>query len=756
VLHVDATRGSDTGNCELTACKTLAYAIGQGRAVPDLVTVQAAAGTYSGDLSLGPADSGLTITGSGSGTSAATSTIITGVAGSPTIATATAGTASSLSLSHLRIVNPPTDGNPAIAAGQTDVGASDVAIDVQGPAGAITSAGETSISSGSIALDSAASGAGIVDSGRVTLTGTPITVGGDAGAVAGTGPISLSDSPVTLANATGSAPAISGAAAPVMLQRSSIDVRGTGAALVTTGGAASLSDLTVTLLNPSSTASALQLSGLGSSIADVVVGGAWSGPALTDTGSVDISDSSLTSGATSGSGSVVLQDGSASGLGNRVSVRRSTLRAGATGVPAVSATNVNVIADSSELLGGGSAVQFSVSGGVTRALTLVSSTVDAGGLGSRDGAPIQSLSATTDNTAGSLALVNAEGSILIEPPAATRAGTAASAIVNCTYTEVPATTQAATATLGSINCAAGSNGNTSTSSLGSIFASPGPPYSLNPPWNGVDSVPASAVSLPPPVSVSATDLLGNPRVLNGAGNCTSAVRDKGAVELTGHGGVVPEPLISGPATVYAHRAATFSGSAPNIRRGTPVSFTWVSSDHAAGAGAQFTHRFPGAGKFTLSLVAGGFPGCTGGSSSALTVHGADRISGLDLAPRLFAAASSGRTVTAANQLPGGTIVSYRGTEAAKTKFSVLLPRAGRRQGRACRPPSPANRSGRHCTRYATIGTFTHTDAAGLIAFRFTGRIRGHKLARRDYRLQATPSNPAGKGRSLSAKFTISG
>jgi hypothetical protein len=757
VLHVDAARGSDTGGCQLAPCRTLSYAISQAEAVPDLVTIQAAAGTYSGDLGLGAADSGLAIIGAGSGTSASTSTIITGVDGNPTIATTSAGTASSLSLSHLRIVNPPSDSSSVIAAGETDLGLSDVAIDVQGTAGAITSSGDTSVSSGSITLESAGSGAAIVDSGRVTLTGTPIAVAGNASAVSGTGPISLTDSPVTLTNAAAGAPAISAAAAPVALEHSSIDVKGTGAAVVTTGGAASLADLTISLENPLSTTSALQLSGLGSSISHVTLGGSWNGAALTDTGSLDIADSSLGSSPTSSSSIASLHDGSATGLGSRITIVRSTLRDATTAAPAVSASNVNVIADSSELLGGVQALDFSVSGGVTRALTLASSTVDAGGLGTRNAAPIQSLSASADNTAGSMALVNVEGSILVEPPAATRAGAAGAATVNCTYSEVPGSAQAASPTLGAINCGAGSNGNTSTSSLGAIFAKPGPPYALNPSWNGVDSVPSSSISLPAPLADSSTDMLGNPRVLNGAGDCTAAIRDRGALELTGHGGVVPEPLIGGPLTVYAHRAATFSGSAPNIRAGAPLSFTWSSSDQGSGSGARFTHTFATPGKFSISLVAHGTTSCTGTTSATFTIHGADRISGFSVAPRSFKAAGSGRTVTPANQLPGGTIVSYRGTEAAQSRFAIQAPRAGRKQGASCRRPSPANRRGRRCTLYATVGTFMHTDAAaGPIRFRFTGRIRGHKLARRTYRLQVTPSNPAGKGRTITATFAIRG
>ena len=129
--------------------------------------------------------------------------------------------------------------------------------------------------------------------------------------------------------------------------------------------------------------------------------------------------------------------------------------------------NVNLALDSSEVLGGGPAVLYRVAGppGVGRVLTLASSTIDAGTLGTRD--LVNSVRASTDNTAGNAAIINAEGSILVEAPAATTGdATLATAAVNCFQSEVPDTTQVASGTNGAINCATGTSGNTFTAALG--------------------------------------------------------------------------------------------------------------------------------------------------------------------------------------------------------------------------------------------------------------------------------------------------
>jgi hypothetical protein len=78
------------------------------------------------------------------------------------------------------------------------------------------------------------------------------------------------------------------------------------------------------------------------------------------------------------------------------------------------------------------------------------------------------------------------------------------------------------------------------------------------------------------------------------------------------------------------------------------------------------------------------------------------------------------------------------------------------RGRSCTKPSHTNRKGKRCTLYVTIGSFTHVDTAGANSVRFSGRLQGRRLAKGDYRLQATPSDAAGKGLPVHAEFKIDG
>ena len=199
VLHVDAVHGADTSNCQGSPCKTLTYAVLQGRLVADLITIQAAAGVYAEDLALGSADSGLTITGAGSGADPAANTVIIGTGPQPTIAAT-----DPLSLSHLRILNPASDAQDAVRT--TGAGAavslSDVAIDQQGTGAAVTAGGDIAITGGSVTLESAGSSAtAIVGAGSVALERSPIIVNGAGGAVQSGAAASLSNLSVTLEDA---------------------------------------------------------------------------------------------------------------------------------------------------------------------------------------------------------------------------------------------------------------------------------------------------------------------------------------------------------------------------------------------------------------------------------------------------------------------------------------------------------------------------------------------------------------------------
>jgi DNA-binding beta-propeller fold protein YncE len=93
--------------------------------------------------------------------------------------------------------------------------------------------------------------------------------------------------------------------------------------------------------------------------------------------------------------------------------------------------------------------------------------------------------------------------------------------------------------------------------------------------------------------------------------------------------------------------------------------------------------------------------------------GAALISQLRLAPRKFRAARRGPSISPR----GGTVVSYVLASPARVRFGVR----GAVRG-----------------RYRRVrGAFTHRGSSGINSFRFSGRIRGHRLRPGRYRLVAT-------------------
>jgi hypothetical protein len=272
--------------------------------------------------------------------------------------------------------------------------------------------------------------------------------------------------------------------------------------------------------------------------------------------------------------------------------------------------------------------------------------------------------------------------------------------------------------------------------VSSIFANPATGYTLNPSWSGVDSVPAGAVALPAPFSDSTTDLVGDPRVLNGVGTCVAGLRDKGAAELIGHSGAVPEPIISGPATVSVGANPTYKATVSNAPSGGTFSFSWQTSDGGGGTGASLTHKFTQPAKqATVSITATGAAGCVGTNSFGVKVLGPDVISNLSVTPHSFKAAASGTSLLKRARRGSGATISYRGSAPATTTFTVQRRRGG---------------------RFVTVGAFEHTDALGQIRLHFSGRLGGHKLAIGSYRLKLIPSSPAGHGRASISSFTIKG
>ncbi len=432
------------------------------------------------------------------------------------------------------------------------------------------------------------------------------------------------------------------------------------------------------MTNPSDSDPAVEQE-LGSGTYDhLQVGGTWTGPALESEGSATtIRDSRLT---TTGAEPAVASVESGEGPG--LLFQRSIASVPPAASYAVYVVNGNATLDSSEVLGGQDALVLVQSASKQRTLTIAGSTVDAGVLGERDASSAHGVAVEAAGTA-SVANVNIEGSIVLEPQTA-NTGPGDSANISCTYSDVPNQTQAAAGTEGTINCANGTSGD-ATEPLTSLFSAPITNYALLPGSSAVDSVPASAISLPFGITPSTTDLAGNPRVVDGNGDC-QAVQDKGALELQGHGIACP--------------------SVP-----------------------------------TVAVVPKGLP--------PIPPAG---ITGLKISPSAFFAAPSGATISKAGNKAKktyGATISYSDSQSATTTLVIGTAAVCKK------PPKATGKSARCIPIKKTLGTFTHVSKAGGNKLHFSGRIKGEKLAKGSYTLEAIQTTANGR-QLIAIGFKIKG
>ncbi|HEX5307598.1 MAG TPA: hypothetical protein VFW38_00795 [Solirubrobacteraceae bacterium] len=419
----------------------------------------------------------------------------------------------------------------------------------------------------------------------------------------------------------------------------------------------------------------------------VTVEGVWLGKALEDNGSITLRDDRFITSAsdTSEAAEIVGHPGSRTVIVQRSLFKQSnhSISSPQYGVEIIQA---NLTMDSSMVLGGQTALYLSTS--ESSSATISASTIDAGQPGISDGSPDTALQ-LLDSGATTVDSVALEGSIAAEQQMAIVSG-GSQATITCGYSDVPSQAQEASASVGKIACANGVNGNTTTSPFSTLFADPSgtfsnplADYQLSPLSSAVDSVPAGAISLPTIVP-STTDLAGNPRVVDGNGDCAAA-QDKGALELQGH--ACPPPVEKQP--------------------------------------------------LPTKPVAGS-------------------ITNLSISPDAFYAAPSGATIAKTKKVKKayGANVSYKDSQVAITRFTVMRATAGRTQGKSCKKPSKKNKHGKRCTLYKARGSFTRVDVAGLNRFHFSGRLNGQKLAKGSYKLQAVPHDAAGNGRAVSKQFKI--
>jgi hypothetical protein len=192
---------------------------------------------------------------------------------------------------------------------------------------------------------------------------------------------------------------------------------------------------------------------------------------------------------------------------------------------------------------------------------------------------------------------------------------------------------------------------------------------------------------------------------------------------------------------YSGARAGGGGAGSNTSSADKATNTSYSRDTTGVPSITFTYDLP--------TTPGGGGGGGGGGGNPRVPNLVPVLSDFKASPRTFVAASRGGSTGGTT----GMTISYTNAVQATTKFTVLAPRHGVRSGRRCVKPG-RGKHGKSCTRYVSLGSFTHQDVAGFNTFVFTGRLRHRKLSRGSYRLQAISSANGKKSKAVTLTFRI--
>jgi hypothetical protein len=217
---------------------------------------------------------------------------------------------------------------------------------------------------------------------------------------------------------------------------------------------------------------------------------------------------------------------------------------------------------------------------------------------------------------------------------------------------------------------------------------------------------------------------------------------------------------AGPMSFSTDGAGAFGGAgqcnlAPTATPGeSSCSLSYTPSDAGSGthtisasySGDSVHNSSNGNTTVAVSTPVAGNPGGAGTPTTTtptptpivIADHTPPGVTGYAMGSQFKAATSGGSVATAV-----GTHVSFRLTEAASMRFSVVKDLPGRKVGRRCVAPSRSNRHKVRCTRTVGVGSFALVGHPGANSFRFTGRVRGRKLAPTKYRLVETAKDAAG-------------
>lgn len=187
-----------------------------------------------------------------------------------------------------------------------------------------------------------------------------------------------------------------------------------------------------------------------------------------------------------------------------------------------------------------------------------------------------------------------------------------------------------------------------------------------------------------------------------------------------------------------------AGSSTSASSGGKATNTSYTRDTTGAPSVTFTFDLPATPGGGGGGGGGGGNGNGNGSSLALT--------SLKASPKAFVAADHGGSTGGTE----GMTISYSNGVTGTTTFTVLAPRSGikSRSGRCVKPAH--GKHGKHCTRYVSVGSFTHTDNGGFNTFVFTGRVRHHKLRPGKYKLQAVSRANGQKSTPVTFSFRIAG
>jgi hypothetical protein len=258
-----------------------------------------------------------------------------------------------------------------------------------------------------------------------------------------------------------------------------------------------------------------------------------------------------------------------------------------------------------------------------------------------------------------------------------------------------------------------------SSSFSEFFVAPGSgPVSITPPgsgdnlagdpqftdesafdWSLRPSSPLIDRGNPAAVAPGELDLAGQPRSLDGNGDCV-AVPDMGAFEKTGLAVACP--------------AAPASPSAS------------VGADQGTAAAA------------------------------AADLLAAD-VQGFGLERRRFTVGRNPTAVAARRRTPRGSAFRYTISEDASARILIERAATGLRSGRRCVRPSAKlrRRHAKRCTRYTRAGTLTRAATQGANRHPFTGRIGRRALKPSRYRATITATDAVGNvSAARTASFTI--